>query len=178
MSIELIPKTLIRPLEAKDAIQYKQFRLFAFKTAPYAFSESFEDEKELPLAHFEKYLSHGKEDLTLGAFSSNQLVGIITFKKDQRLKALHKSYVHTLFVHPTFRSQKIGHLLVEEVLNHAQKINGLKYIFAWVLDSAFGSARTFYRRHGFSQIGPRINNDLVYQGTSISAEYFVYEIAG
>ncbi len=170
MSIE------IRILTGQNAAAYKQLRLRSFTDAPFAFSESYEDEKDKTDSEYAGELmpsGNPYEKFTLGAFShTNELVGFISFKRDHRTKARHKSMIHAMFVQPHYRNQGIGSLLLRKTIILAQQIAGLEQIHLWVLH-ALSSAAAFYLKAGFESQGTIVKNDLKIGDIYIDAEYMV-----
>lgn len=164
-----------RILDTSDAEAYRSLRLYSFQEAPFAFSESYEDEKLRPLSYYEALLEvqgNPPERYILGAFSDkNELIGIATFRRDQRSKALHKAMVYAMYVHPEYRGKQIGHDLMTEIIQRAQQMPGMEAIHLWVLH-AHTSAAPFYQQLGFESKG-KVNNDLKIGNQYIDAEYMV-----
>lgn len=165
----------LKILDTSYAEAYRDLRLFSFQEAPLAFSESYEDEKLKPLESFKQLLEtkgDPPEHFVLGAFSSDdQLVGIATFRRDQRSKARHKAMIYAMYVHPDFRDKQVGSLLVNEIIKKAQMMTGMEAIHLWVLH-AKTSAAPFYKKLGFISQG-RVKNDLKFKDHYIDAEYMV-----
>jgi len=92
--------TKIRLLTTKNASIYQKLRLTNFIEAPYAFSESYEDEVQCYLSSFEQELAQigqPPEQYALGAFNAaNELVGFVRFRRDRRSKARHKAMVYAM----------------------------------------------------------------------------------
>jgi cyclohexyl-isocyanide hydratase len=72
---------------------------------------------------------------TLGAFSEDNLVGVVSFERDARFKLLHKALIFRMFVHPTAAGQDIGKALLQRVLLMAKKLPELRYLYLTVLAS-------------------------------------------
>ena len=163
-------------LQVADAPQYQKLRLLSFKEAPFAFSESFEDEKEKPLAAYEALLNapgNPPEQFVLGVFEHKTLIGIATFKRDYRSKARHKGMIFAMYVHPDYRKQGVGKMLVTNIIYRASKMEGMEAIHLWVLHSeGHQSAAPFYQKLGFESVGI-VKNDLKFDQKYIDAEYMV-----
>ncbi|MEQ9405796.1 MAG: GNAT family N-acetyltransferase [Cyclobacteriaceae bacterium] len=170
-----------RLLAKEDASIYKDARLNSYQHDPYAFSESYEDEKGKAASVFaEELIIKGDppEWFVLGAFSEkNELTGFVKFRRDLRSKARHKSMIHAMYVHPEFRSFGVGKQLVDEAINRARNLNGLEQIHLWVLHSDLSnSASDFYIKCGFERQGPLVKKDLKIGEAYIDAEYMVMHL--
>lgn len=72
---------------------------------------------------------------TLGAFSGNNLVGVVSFERDPRIKLRHKALVFRMFVHPTVAGQGVGRALLQRVLSIAIELREIRYLYLTVLAS-------------------------------------------
>ena len=172
----------IQFLTKDNVSDYADLRLKSYQDDPYAFSESYEDEKLKPISDFEAELilqGDPPEQYMLGAYDDqDNLVGFVKFRRDRRSKARHKSMIHAMYVDPSVRSHGVGKLLVDKVIELALAQSGLEQIHLWVLHSEKSkSAAAFYRRCGFVSQGPKVNQDLKVGDTYIDAEYMVYYIS-
>jgi len=167
----------LRLLNKSDATRYRDVRLKSYQDDPYAFSESYEDEKLRPLSDFEtelKIIGTPPGWFVLGAFQEEHLVGFVKFRKDQRSKGLHKSMIHAMYVNPSCRGMNIGKKLVEDLISKVKEMDGLEQIHLWVLHSEkSNSASNFYRICGFESQGPMVLKDLKIGEDYIDAEYMV-----
>lgn len=167
----------IRFLTEKDASAYKELRLKSYQEAPFAFSESYEDEKDRTENDFSAELKmHGKpaEWFVLGAFSeTDKLIGFVKFRRDVRSKARHKSMIHAMYMAPEYRKQGVGHQLISSLIKIAQEINGLEQIHLWVLHDET-SASDFYKKCGFESQGTIVKKDLKIKDRYVDAEYMVF----
>ncbi|WP_224998806.1 GNAT family N-acetyltransferase [Cesiribacter sp. SM1] len=170
----------IRQLTEQDAVAYRELRLESLQEAPYAFSSSYEEEALYSLEHFAawlKPLGSPPESYVLGAYTdAHALVGTITFKRDTRLKARHKSMIYAMYTQASTRGHGVGKALVEEVIQRAKKMEGLEQIHLWVLHSTT-SAANFYKKCGFQGQGPLVKNDLKIRDRYVDAEYMVLYLA-
>ena len=165
----------IEILQSRHAEAYRQLRLLSFQEAPFAFSESYEDEVKKGVAIFAQDLQplgNPPEQFVLGVFTpENKLIGIATFKRDQRSKARHKGMIYAMYVHPDFRKQQIGRKLIEQIIERATAMDGMEAVHLWVLHSGT-SASGFYKKLGFKSQG-LVKNDLKLGDQYIDAEYMV-----
>jgi GNAT superfamily N-acetyltransferase len=161
----------IRNLHEADTEIYRELREQSLLESPYAFSESLEDAMEQDA--FMRSAS-SPDSYVLGAFSTDgKLVGITTFKRDNRAKALHKSMIHVMYTLPEMRGQGVGKRLLREVIDRAHQMKGLEQIHLWVLHHGGNSAAAFYTKNGFQSQGTIVKNDLKINGVYVDAEYMV-----
>ena len=171
------PTYQIRVLAPTEAAAYQALRLQSYQDSAYAFSESYEDEVQRSIDHFQAELaSFGlpQEQYVLGAFNAaGELAGFVKFRRDQRSKARHKSMIHAMYVAPAHRKRGLGKDLVDEVIARARQLDGLEQIHLWVLHStASTSAAEFYAKCGFQSQGV-VRKDLKINGQYVDAEYMV-----
>jgi GNAT superfamily N-acetyltransferase len=170
-------KMVYRKLESRDIQSYKEARLKAFQIDVMSFSESFEDENSNPLQYFQDLIGFEVERFTLGAFTEDEtLIGFASFKRDQRSKARHKSYVSTTWVDPRFRGQGIARSLLDLIIASARKMEGLKQIHLWVLSSQTSVARELYLKAGWRPQGALVKDDLIIEGKFVDAEYMSLQL--
>lgn len=167
-----------RLLRQNDCNSYRSLRLKSYQEAPFAFSESYEDEQHRVLADFAmelKIQGQPPEWFVLGAFSEiNKLIGFVKFRRDTRSKARHKSMIHAMYVVPEYRKAGIGKQLVLNLLNRVKQLDGLEQVHLWVLHAeGFKSASNFYKKCGFESQGTQVKKDLKIGNTYIDAEYMV-----
>ncbi len=176
MNIEL------RFLDENDTESYRDVRLKSYKNDPFAFSESYEDEKERTRLDFTSELEvvgSPPEWFVLGAFLEKELVGFVKFRRDQRSKGRHKSMIHAMYVDPDHRGLNIGKKLIDELITITKKLDGLEQIHLWVLHSNQSiSASDFYKKCGFISQGPLVLKDLKIGDQYINAEYMVMYLQG
>jgi ribosomal protein S18 acetylase RimI-like enzyme len=75
------------------------------------------------------------DSFTLGAFVDQTLVGIVSFERDFRTKARHKSLISRMFVHPDAAGQGIGKALLQHLITLAKDLGDLRYLYLTVLAS-------------------------------------------
>ena len=171
----------IRILEENDTKHYQALRLKSYQESPFAFSESYEDEKHRSLSSFyEEVKVEGEppEQFVLGVFSSPQdLIGFVKFRRDKRSNARHKSMIHAMYIRGDYRNQQIGKMLMDELIQRAKKLEGLEQIHLWVLHSKT-TASTFYKKFGFQSQGPFVKKDLKINNEYVDAEYMVMYLKG
>ncbi len=167
---------LFRKLKLVDAAQYRTLRLFSLHESPYAFSESYEDESRKTVEQFCEQLNMYatiKGTFIMGAFTDKEvLVGFVSIARDTRSKALHKAFLHTMYVTPAYRSMGIGKQLIMNLQNEIEHFEGLEQIHLWVLLSDYNAVK-FYEKAGFIGQGALVKQDLKINGQYVDAMYMV-----
>jgi len=167
----------LRTLRDDDVESYRALRLRALREEPLAFSDDFDDERDLAREHFRAAMGDSVEHFTIGAFDERSaLVGIATFKRDARRKARHKSSLHTMYVAREARRRGVGALLLERVIDAARAL-GVEQIHLWVLDPTRSTATRLYQSVGFARQGALVRDDLWVGERYVDAEYMTLALA-
>lgn len=156
----------IADLLTVHAEAYRALRLASLDSDPDRFSIAPQDLHEEE-RWWERHLERGPEDLALGAFDGDTLVGFVFFRRDRRLRARHRGLLHGLFVADGQRGHGLGRALVERVLEHAATLDGLEYVEAWVLGDG---PRDFYVELGFRD-HYTIERDMIGPNGAVDATY-------
>lgn len=90
------------------------------------------------------------DSFTLGAFSGDVLLGIVSLDRDPRAKLRHKALVSRMFVDPAGAGRGIGKALLDEVIARALTLDGLRQLYLTVLDRN-ERARALYAAAGFQK---------------------------
>src|SRR3954470_3018791 len=110
----------IRQLTEADASVYNELRLRMLREHPDAFTSSFEEDSQKPLAWIERRLAKGKDspfDFVLGAFdASDNLIGTVGLSVEVRTKQRHKAVLFGMYVAAEEKSQGIGRALLSHSL--------------------------------------------------------------
>jgi ribosomal protein S18 acetylase RimI-like enzyme len=166
----------IRFLNSDDAKTYMVLRLNSLKESPFAFSDSYEDLESKKQPYFETEIETTGlplESFALGAFSdTNELVGFVRFKRDQRTKARHRASLHSLYVAPQFRGKGLAKKLILKLFKFIEPLPGLEQLQLWAIISNT-SLVPFYEKFGFQKSGGLIENDLIINSQYVDAFYMV-----
>jgi len=143
----------IRRLVIEDLETYFTLRLESLENAPANFMTSYREEKSSGILHYQNLLSHKTTDnLILGAYVANKLIGIIGIYQEHMLKARHKSNIWGLYVKPSFRHQGIGKALLNDAVLHATHV--LKSVIVNITVEATNiTAKKLYESFGFKEWG-------------------------
>ncbi|RCW62134.1 GNAT family N-acetyltransferase [Saliterribacillus persicus] len=123
----------IRQLNPTDAEEYLSIRLEALKDSPYAFASSYEEEKNQSAEKYKNRFDSPVSSFTFGAFEDSQLVGVVTLVKQQLFKLRHRASIVAMYIKPEKRGNGIGKALVSNVIQKAQKLDGIEQIYLTVV---------------------------------------------
>jgi RimJ/RimL family protein N-acetyltransferase len=142
----------IRRLNPLDASAFQALRLHALRECPSAFSSSYEEEFQTPIAVIAGRLAPESGRAMFGAFSETELVGTVGFGREEALKLAHKGFIRGMYVSAEFRNQGVGRQLIAHVLQHAASLSGLRQITLTVTASDL-AAIALYEKMGFTSFG-------------------------
>lgn len=147
---------LIRILQADDAQVYQNLRLEALATSPDFFGSTFEREASFSIETVRERLAPQQDKFTLGAFTEQSLVGIVTFVRESGAKIFHKGNIFGMFVTAAMRGQGVGRALLVDLISRAQALDGLEQINLTVVTSN-DSAKRLYQSVGFECYGLEVH---------------------
>ncbi|MFQ3544157.1 GNAT family N-acetyltransferase [Halobacillus rhizosphaerae] len=142
----------IQRLNEQDVERYLEVRLQSLQTNPEAFASSYEEEKERPVELYQSRLNPQSPSITVGAVEDGQLVGIATLVTETKQKLSHRANIVSTYVIPEKRGNNIGRKLIEQAIQHAQRIQGIEQIYLTVA-SENKAARQLYLSSGFEFFG-------------------------
>lgn len=142
----------LRTLHSGDAAAFKALRLAALRECPTAFSSSYDEECDIPLAEAAQRLAPNQDRAIFGAFDGVDLVATVGLQREGRRKLAHKAVVWGVYVAPSFRGRGIGRLLLESALAHARSMPDLLQVTLGV-NTTNAAAIALYESVGFEQFG-------------------------
>ena len=91
------------------------------------------------------------DSFTLGAFHSDQLIGVASFKRngDNRVKLRHKGTLFKILVDSAYRQRGIAKQLIQEVINRVSSIQDIEQINLTVIPTN-EHAKRLYENFGFN----------------------------
>jgi ribosomal protein S18 acetylase RimI-like enzyme len=142
----------IRLLTPDDASEWWRLRQESLQQDPEAFSSSPEDRQSLSADDVRQRLSNPAGFFIVGAFDDRRLVGMSGFHREAGAKSRHKGGVWGVYVAPEWRGKGLGRRMMETLLEHAAKIEGVEQILIAVTVTQT-AASTLYRSLGFEPFG-------------------------
>lgn len=144
---------MIRKLNFDDINSFIKIRLESLRVNPEAFLTTYDEDvchniKEIS-ARFE---AHSDENFILGKFVENQLVGVVGFFRETRIKTKHKANIWGVFIQEDFRGKGFGKDLMTECLKLAKGIEELETVNISVVSENQRAFR-LYKSLGFEEWG-------------------------
>lgn len=164
----------IRRLTSEDAVSYRALRLRSLQENPEAFLVTYDSEVSKPIEEIQHKLQPSSKRFTLGCFDKQELVGMVTFVREQHLKTIHKGNIYAMYVSPTCRGEKIGKALITALIARARLFEGLEQIGLTVISDNI-AAKQLYGSLGFTACGVE-RNALKYKGQYWDEERMVLRL--
>lgn len=133
----------IEKISTRHLEEYKKLRLDALREHPEAFSSSYEEEVLMPDKKFEERLTN-PDNITLGAFKDQTLVGMVTLITSKRQKTKHNGYIVSMIVSPNHRKQGIGQELLYSIFSEA-KDYGIENLFISVTSINIAAIHMYHK---------------------------------
>jgi ribosomal protein S18 acetylase RimI-like enzyme len=144
----------VRRLLPTDAEAYRALMLDGYERHPDAFTSSVTERAALPLPWWQKRLDPAllADQVVLGAFEGERLVGAAGLQFEPREKARHKANLFGMYVVPASRQGGFGRHLVLAVLEEAASREGVRIVQLTVTEGN-AAAQTLYESCGFRSFG-------------------------
>ncbi|WP_281636649.1 GNAT family N-acetyltransferase [Flavobacterium marginilacus] len=133
--------------------QYKTFLAFGLVNDEENFRITPNDDLNAPFPTKDKV-----DSFTLGAYSDNQLAGIVSFARDggDREKLRHKGVLFRMYVSKHFRGQGIAKKLIQTLVERVNQIADIEQINLTVIANN-DNAKKLYEKFGFVTFGSESN---------------------
>lgn len=144
----------VRRLRRTDVSRYRQLMLDGYHLHPDAFTASVAERGVLPLAWWEARLADGErpDELVMGAWDADDLVGAAGLRFETRPKTRHKASLFGMYVRCSAARAGVGTRLVEALLAQARERCGIRIVQLTVTDGN-RAAQALYARCGFIAFG-------------------------
>jgi GNAT superfamily N-acetyltransferase len=139
---------LIRCISHEDIDAFRRIRLEALACEPASFASLFEDWERLSDDQWHQRL----QDHVFIAFGDDEPVGIMGLSRLRPKKMAHRATLVMVYVRKRFRGTGLSRKLLDTVIDFA-KAKGVLQIELGVSADNLEALR-FYRRNGFTDIGP------------------------
>lgn len=144
---------LIRRLLPSDAAAFQALRLASLRECPSAFSSSWEEECDTPLAAIQDNLALRN---IFGAFDGDALAGFVGAGREAQLKTRHKAYIRAMYTAPAHRGKGAGRMLMEQAIACASAMEGVTQITLAVTVGKV-AALALYESLGFVAYGHELH---------------------
>lgn len=135
----------ISQLPQSDWQQFKDFRLLAIKTDPFAFAKSYEDELQLTEQQWRDFLTS-----MWFATTDNHLIGMVGLVKYAGQPIKHNAFMVSFWIMPEYRGQGIGKQLVQFMQQHVKDL-GIRNLELQVTVTQT-AAIALYEKLGFEHV--------------------------
>ena len=146
---------IFRRLHSRDAAEYRRLRLQAVEELPHAFVETVDEVRNSSDAYIRSRLM---DEVFIGCFAGEALIGIAVYKAPEQQKCRHQAYVHSVYLCPAYRGRARGDgmetiacELLRALMQHARAV-GVEHLVLSVESGSAASIR-FYEKIGFRQYG-------------------------
>ncbi|MEO8506816.1 MAG: GNAT family N-acetyltransferase [Betaproteobacteria bacterium] len=140
----------MRRLVPADAAAYRVVRLRGLREHPEAFTSSYEDDVQKPLAATQARLAAAESPL-YGAFVDGVLAGGIGMSRESRGKGRHKADIVAMYVMPEFARRGIARALLARAIDEARAAGLLQLTLTVTQTNT--AARELYASVGFATFG-------------------------
>lgn len=165
----------IRAVTATDAADVRALRLEALRDSPRAFGTSVEEEEARTLEQTAARIEPGPGSVLLGAFANGRLVGMVGLRREDHAKEHHKAILWGMYVTPAARGNGVASALVQELLERAAAMPGVRQVNLGVAADN-EPARRLYEAFGFEAFGLE-RSALVVDGEDVDELFMVRVVA-
>lgn len=142
----------IKKLIKHDASHYRQIRLEALSNNPDSFGTMHDEEAIMTIDKFRERIPVDNNNFILGCYEDENLIGIVAFHQESRIKLRHKAYIRSMCVQPEYRNNGIGKLLLNELIARAKAIKEIEILLLDVITNNL-PAKQLYLSFGFQIYG-------------------------
>ncbi|MBN3893563.1 MAG: GNAT family N-acetyltransferase [Nostoc sp. JL31] len=143
---------IVKKLTKYDAEDYRQIRLEALDKNPDSFGTTYQEEAIKTIEQFRARIPVDNNNFILGCFEDKNLIGIVAFQQESRIKLRHKAYISSMYVQQEYRGKGVGKLLLNELIERAKTIKYVEILLLDIVKSNF-LAKPLYLSLGFQIYG-------------------------
>lgn len=143
---------IIRKLTKHDAEDYSKIRLEALYNNPDSFGTIYHEEAIKTIDEFRDRIPVDNNNFILGCYEDKELIGIVAFYQEERIKVRHKAYIRSMYVEQKYRGKGIGKLLLNELVERAKAIKEIEILLLDVVTNN-RAAKQLYLSFGFKIYG-------------------------
>lgn len=143
---------IIRKLTKNDAEDYRNIRLEALYNNPDSFGTMYSEEVIKTIDDFKNRIPVDNNNFILSYFIDKELIGIVAFHQESRIKVRHKAYIRSMYVKQEYRRKGIGKSLMKELIERAKAIDEIEILLVDVVKNNI-SAQHLYLSLGFQIYG-------------------------
>ncbi|MCC5666191.1 GNAT family N-acetyltransferase [Nostoc sp. CHAB 5784] len=153
---------IIRKLTKYDAEDYRQIRLEALYKNPDSFGTTYHEEAIKTIEQFRDRILVDNNNFILGCFEDKELIGIVAFHQESRIKLRHKAYISSMYVQQEYRGKGIGKLLLNELIERAKAINEVEILLLDIVKINFLAKKLYlslgFQIYGIEKMAYKFNN--------------------
>ncbi|MDJ0691181.1 MAG: GNAT family N-acetyltransferase [Xenococcaceae cyanobacterium MO_188.B32] len=143
---------IIKKLTKHDAPDYRNIRLEALYNNPDSFGTMYHEEAIMTIDKFRERIPVDNNNFILGCYKDRELIGIVAFHQESRMKVRHKAYIRSMYVQLECREKGIGKLLLNELIERAKAIKEIEILLLDVVTNNL-IAKQLYLSFGFQIYG-------------------------
>ena len=142
----------IQRLTPQHAAAYRALRLAGLAEQAIAFGANLAEENQLSLEQQAARLENTPKQAIFGAFIDDELLGVVSFARENLQKLSHKGSVWGMYCAPQARGQGMGTALMQTLLAHARSLDGVRQLNLFV-NVQQEAAIKMYQALGFQIFG-------------------------
>lgn len=139
----ITPSITIRQIDPEEWLTYKNIRLEMLDSDPEAFPQQAFNDRQDPQ---ERWIDRIKKGIVLVAFEDKKPVGMV---RGIPLADSTQATIMNMYVNKDYRGQRIGELLLEDVVRNLKSLGISKMILE--VEDTQDSAIKMYQKHGFAE---------------------------
>ncbi|MCW5317115.1 GNAT family N-acetyltransferase [Nostoc sp. KVJ3] len=153
---------IIKELTRYDAENYRQIRLEALYRNPDSFGTTYQEEAIKTIEQFRDRISIDNNNFILGCFEDKELIAIVAFHQESRIKLRHKAYISSMYVQEEYRGKRIGKLLLNELIERAKTIIEIEILLLDIVQNNFFAKQLYlslgFQIYGLEKMAYKFNN--------------------